>query len=257
MGATLRAWRTERGLTQRALAEAAGITAKHVSFIETGRAQPSRVTLLALSRALQLSPHDRQALLGAAGHAPARREPSLDAAGVDALREALEVILTHHEPCPSVAIDRAWYVVMVNEAFASFAGAAGVPLPAPLELARAPHTNLLELLVDERALRPSIENWEAVVRVSIARARRELTAHGDPRLRDVLHRATSRPDVADVLERATVDPGYLLPLVVRAPDGGTRQLLGTVTTLGTALDAAVREMRIETYVPWKPSTPRR
>src|SRR5258708_2276946 len=161
-GPMLRAWRRRRGASQLALALQSGVSQRHVSFLESGRAKPSREMVVQLSTALDVPLRQRNTMLLAAGFAPAYRETSLAAPELAAVRKAIDHMLKQQEPYPAVVIDRLWNLIQANEAanaFTIFLFEGPPPAPPPGKPA-----NLLRWLLDPKALRGKISNWEEVAR---------------------------------------------------------------------------------------------
>jgi transcriptional regulator with XRE-family HTH domain len=167
VGELLRHWRATRRLSQLALALEASTTARHLSFIESGRSQPSPEMVLRLARALDVPIRERNQLLLAAGYAPLYRETGLDSAQAAQVRAALARMLAAHEPFPAVVMDRHWNVVTANSAADAFFGwllgerKAGEP------------ANVIRLMFDPGGLRPFVANWEAAAEALIQRVHRE------------------------------------------------------------------------------------
>ncbi len=251
-GALIAQWRKARRISQLDLALEAGVSARHLSFVETGRSRPSRGLLLTLSRALALAPRDRNGLLLAGGFAPVYRETALDAPEMAEMRSALSLILRRNEPFPAVVFDRRWDIVMANGAYARIVNAtlpAGAAAIEPEALAPTPRPNLLRLLCDPAGYRPHILNWHEVVRAVLSRVRREAARDGKQGaalLRELAH----FPEIGQMLDEADIErgPALIVPVELRTPAGIVR-LLSTVATLGTAQDITLQEIRIETFHP--------
>ncbi|HET8644791.1 MAG TPA: helix-turn-helix domain-containing protein, partial [Vicinamibacteria bacterium] len=175
VGPLLRRWRNTRGLSQLDLALAAGVSTRHLSFLETGRSRPSREMLLALSVVLDVPLRDRNALLQAAGFAAVYRETRLDDPRMSDIRQALELILRQHEPFAAVAMDRHWDIVMTNESYGRFVRLLRpqAPVPAPFTVASTPRLNALRMVFDPGGLRPFILNWPRLARELLMRVHRE------------------------------------------------------------------------------------
>jgi transcriptional regulator with XRE-family HTH domain len=242
VGALLAYWRKARHLSQLALANEAGVSTRHVSFLETGRARPSRDMVLLLAQTLDVPLRERNALLLAAGFAPVYRETELDAPELGVVRDALSAILRQQEPYPAVVMNRRWDIARTNDAatklFGWLLGDRGTE-PA----------NVLRLVFDPRGLRPHIANWEAVADALLARAHREMVGGlreaSDALLEEILgyegvSARFAKPHTAAVL-----------PIVpVRFEKDGRRfSYFSTVTTLGTPLDVTLQELRIECFFP--------
>jgi len=249
-GGLLRRWRAARRMSQLDLSLQARISSRHVSFLETGRAQPSRAMVLGLCGALDVPLRDRNALFLAAGFAPAYRETDLSSPEAAQARWALRLMLRRHEPFASVAYDRHWNVLMANRPWLGLAAAADPKLAAlpPCEVIGPPRPNLLPLLFDNAALRESIENFEEVASTVLARVERELLLEGGED--DVRRAYLDRPELRALRERA--EPGaqhaMVIPLRLRLGDASVR-LISTMATLGTAQDVTLQELRIESFYP--------
>src|SRR5688572_5615378 len=167
-GRLLQQWRRVRGKSQLDLAVEADVSPRHVSFVETGRSQPSREMVLLLATALGVPLRERNALLLAAGYAPVYRETSLDAPELEPARRALELILEHQEPHPAVVMNRHWDIVTSNRAAQALFGflldGGGPPMPVP---------NVVRLMFHPDGLRPHVANWDAVASHLIQRVHRE------------------------------------------------------------------------------------
>jgi transcriptional regulator with XRE-family HTH domain len=166
VGPLLREWRQRRRLTQLELALGAGVSARHLSFVETGRSKPGRELLLRILHQLELPFREQNRLLLAAGHAPAFPERSLDGPDLAPVREALEVILTGHDPYPAVVVDRAWNFVAANASMSALTAGVDVD-PALLE----PPVNVLRVGLHPRGLAPLLLNPRRVARALSRTAR--------------------------------------------------------------------------------------
>lgn len=245
-GARLRHHRLACGMSQERLAESAEVSTRHLSFLETGRAAPSRQMVLVLASALELPLRERNALLHAAGFAAVYAESALDHAGMRALDGAITRLLEKLDPYPAVVVDRTWNVLRVNAGAQRFLPLL-MPPGAPPELLG----NAVRAVVDPRGARPYIVNWEEVVRAIAERARLELArdAADSPR-RALYEEMLSYPDVRACVRAATADAAPLpfLPLHVRR-DGVEARFFTMLTTIGTPLDVTAEELRIESYFP--------
>jgi transcriptional regulator with XRE-family HTH domain len=238
VGELLRQWRRRRGLSQLALAGAAGVSARHLSFVETGRSRPSRAMLLRLGEHLDVPLRERNALLLAAGLAPAYPQRRLGEPPMAAVADAVARILAAYEPFPALVVDRHWELVDANAAVdALTAGCA----PALLE----PPCNVLRLCLHPDGLAPRIVtlgSWRAHL---LARLRHQIAATADPflaELLDELHRYPAPP--AETVEAAPV-----VPIRLRAPGGRELAFLSTTTLFGTPGDVTVAELAIEAFLP--------
>jgi transcriptional regulator with XRE-family HTH domain len=252
VGRLLRTWREARGLSQLDLALHAGFSARHVSFIETGRSQPSRQALLVLAESLEIPLRDRNRLLEAGGYAHVYQQTPLAADEMSHVRGVLQFILDRHEPYSAVVLDRYSTVLMGNSAAAQLLGA--VVDPSLL----TEHTNVLRLAFHPLGVRRWIVNWDEVVRHLLGRAERELTAlTGDEHAAALL--AELRGYVGSSLPQRPPAPiaaaDLLLPVHIRK-DSLELRLFSTIMTLGTPTDVTLQELRIETFFPADESSER-
>lgn len=242
VGELLRAWRERRGLAQHALALEARISARHLSFVETGRAQPSRELLLRLAERLEVPLRERNALLGAAGFAPLYRERGLDDDGLRAVREATELVLRAHLPFPAFVLDRRWNIVASNGALPQLYAGIG-------EALMRPPMNALRLALHPEGFAPRIANlaqWRAHL---LARLRADLEANADPALAALLEEAGAWPAPAlDALERASAEAAVAVPFQIHSP-AGLLSFYSTTTTFARPVDITVAELAIEAFFP--------
>jgi transcriptional regulator with XRE-family HTH domain len=238
-GTLLRDWRRRRRLSQLDLALEAGVSARHVSFLETGRSRPSREMLLHLSEQLDVPLRDRNQMLLAAGFAPAYTERAIDAPEMAPVREALDRILKGHEPYPAVVVDRWWDLAGAN---AGVALLTSMVAPHLLE----PPANALRITLHPEGMAPHIRNlpeWRAHL---LDRLRREVAVTGDGRLAALLDELTGYPGAEAAL--AAHEPGIAVPL--RLDAGGIElRFFSTISTFGTAVDITLAELAIEAFFP--------
>ncbi len=248
IGSILREWRRLRRMSQLELAAAARVSPRHVSFVETGRAAPSREMVVTLARTLDVPLRERNAMLTAAGYAPFYRETSLDQSEMAEMRRALELLLRQHEPFFAVALDRRWDMVMCNGAYARFlAGLGGTaPRPEPYRVLAPPRPNALKLLLGP--LRPVMANWEEVARAALERAQREAATDRDPVRRRLVEECLRAAPPEWPGPRVEDPPPLALAVELRIGDRRAR-LFGAIATLGTPLDITLQELRIESYHP--------
>jgi transcriptional regulator with XRE-family HTH domain len=234
----MREWRKRRRLSQLELALNADVSSRHVSFIETGRATPSRAMVLRLASALDVPLRERNQLLVAAGLAPEYRERSLEDPDMAAVREGLEQVLAAYDPYPCLAVDRRWNIVRANAAAAVLIdGVAAHLLTLP---------NALRIALHPDGLAPRIENLGQWRRHVIGRLRREVSVSGDADLSALLAEIESFPGDSVVVD----DPGsVVIPLRLTTPDGDRLSFLSTITTFGTALDLTAAELSVEAFLP--------
>ena len=234
---SLRFWRQTRRFSQLDLALEAEVSARHISFLETGRAQPSRDMINRLGTALKLPLSARNTLLHHAGFAP--RYPSRDLADADMapIRAALDHLLAAHAPYPAMALDATWRVLRLNPPAARLYGLLGL----------AEGGSLLELLTSD--LPPQvIENWPQVAHHTALRLRTESAAQGGSPALDAVAQHLSA-----VAPQGTQATGAVIPMVLRI--GPQRlSLFGTVAQFGTPEDVTLDEMKIELFFPADPET---
>jgi transcriptional regulator with XRE-family HTH domain len=240
VGSLLRGWRRRRRMSQFELALAAGVSARHVSFVETGRSQPSRRMVLQLAEQLDVPLRDRNQLLLAAGFAPAYGQRGLEEPEMGPVRETLELVLRGHEPYRAMVVDRHWGIVTANHAFSLLAEGAA---PDLLE----PPANVLRLALHPDGIAPRIVNLAQLRATLLQWLARQAVATGDPALA-ALHAELSelpggRPAPADVPAGEVA-----VPLQLRRGDA-VLSFISTITTFGRATDITVAELSIESFYP--------
>jgi transcriptional regulator with XRE-family HTH domain len=249
VGDLLREWRQRRRMSQLLLATEADISTRHLSFVESGRAVPSREMVMHLAERLEVPLRARNALLVAAGYAPLFRERSLSDPQLAAAREAVELVLKGHEPYPALAIDRHWTIIAANNALAPLlAGASPELLKPPV--------NALRLSLHPEGIAASIVNWHAWREHVLARLQRQIDVSGDDALsalRDELA-AYPTPPGADPAEPDTTAVNQIaVPLRLRTPLG-VLSFFSTTTVFGTPVDVTLSELAIEAFFPADPQT---
>ncbi|HVR20956.1 MAG TPA: helix-turn-helix transcriptional regulator [Polyangiaceae bacterium] len=252
VGPLLQFWRRSRNLSQLALATQAGVSSRHLSFVETGRANPSREMVLLLANTLDVPLRERNALLLAAGFAPFYLESSLDAPGLSAARGALDAILRQQEPFPAVVMNRHWDILRTNEAATRF-----FSWLLGDRRARGP-ANVVRLMFHPDGLRPFVANWPAVAEALLRRVHREAVGGvPDQATKALLAEILDYPDVSQTL-RSTDFSAPLLPIVPVSFRKNERafDFFSTVTTLGTPQDVTLQEIRIECFFPVNGETER-
>lgn len=242
VGRLLREWRASRGLSQLDLAMRAGFSSRHVSFIETGRAQPSRQALIALAETLDVPLRERNRLLEAGGYAHVYRQTPLAAEEMRHIRGVLQFILDRHEPYGAVVLDRYSNLLMANEASRALLGA----LVDPALSTGTP--NLLRMVFHPQGLRRFIVNWDQVARYLWSRAEHELTESKDDETAAALLAEVRQLAGPSARANAPGTTELLLPVHLKAPDLEIR-LFSAIMTLGTPQDVTLQELRIETFFP--------
>lgn len=230
-------------MSQLALADEAGISARHLCFVETGRSRPSREMVLLLATALDVPLRERNALLLAAGFAPVYREANLDAPELAPVRSALDAILQQQEPFPAVVMNRHWDILTTNAAASRFFG-----FLLGDEAAAEP-ANVIRLMFS--SLRPFVTNWESAAEALLRRVHREAVGGiPDEGVTNLLAEVLAYPGVPARWRKPNVE-SPLLPVVPVsfAKDGKTFNFFSAVTTLGTPQDVLLQEVRIESFFP--------
>lgn len=248
-GALLRGLRVARGLNQSQLAARAEVSSRHLSFLETGRAEPSRDMVLALADTLELPLRARNDLLVMAGFAPIYTASTFQSLALEPVRRAIDHLLRVHEPFAAMVIDRDWNVLQWNDGARRLWGWALDGRDAPPEVLG----NAIRAATDPRALRPAIVNWDALATTLAHHLQAECDAERDAERRTRLARL--RAAVGDVPRSLHASPLPFVPLVLRA-GGEELRLFITVTTLGTPTDITAQELRIESYFPADPDSER-
>lgn len=253
----LRYWRGKRGYSQLALSLAAGVSQRHISFLESGRARPSREMVVALADRLGVPLRQRNALLLASGYAPAYSEHTLASPPMQMVRHAITLILSKQEPYPAVVLDRFWNLIDANQAYRRMLDKLlGGRAPTTLDDAHG-RINLMLAVFDPDGLWPVIENARQVGRYLLRRVWQELQVQAhDQAAREIFRRiADWHPDMVGPGGVLLADddaqegsPGPLLPVVVHAGDFRA-SLFSTLTTLGNPRDVTLQEMRIECFFP--------
>jgi len=253
VGPLLRRWREARHLSQLDLALDAEVSARHISFLETGRAEPSREMLLTLSNVLDVPLRERNFLLLAAGYAPIYGETSLDDPRMIQVRAAVEVILKSNEPRSALAHDRHWNVVMANAAFVQFLGVTMGKEPAglsPLTVSTPPRLNVLHMLFDPNSMRKIIVNWEAIAKSLLNEAYRRLAWARDETLRNLITEILSYPGVPARWREPDLEAPHdlILPMELNL-NGKIARMFSTVTTVATPHDVTLQELHVEVFYP--------
>ncbi|WP_309644446.1 helix-turn-helix transcriptional regulator [Phenylobacterium sp.] len=243
VGGHLREWRQRRRLSQLDLALDAEISTRHLSFLETGRAQPSRDMVLRLADQLEIPLRERNVILVAAGFAPVFPQRALDDPALAAARRAVDIILKVHEPFPALAVDRGWNLISANRM---------IPLlldGADPDLLKAP-MNVLRLTLHPKGLSSRVANlheWRAHL---LDRLRREVDLTADPRLTDLLTELKAYPIPGGQPPRRPSDEygGVAIPFQLHTP-AGVLSFFSATTVFGTPVDVTLSELTLETFFP--------
>lgn len=252
LGALLRQWRGARNKSQMEASLDAGVSQRHLSFIEIGRSVPSRETLIGIAEALEIPYRDRNSLLLAAGYAPMYEAAGWDDQELRSVTEALNRMLRQHEPYPAIVLDRYWNVSRTNTAaprfFNSFVDLSARPQPR----------NLLHLMFDPAGLRPFVVNWEEVARTLIQRIYRESVGRViDEKLQELIGALLAYPGAKPEWRTSSIPraPSELPVIPIRfMKDGETLSYFSMLTTLATPQTIATQELRIESMFPMDEAT---
>ncbi|MEW9583620.1 helix-turn-helix domain-containing protein [Paraburkholderia sp. DGU8] len=249
VGDLLREWRQRRRMSQLLLATEADISTRHLSFVESGRALPSREMVMHLAERLEVPLRARNALLVAAGYAPLFRERPLSDPQLAAAREAVDLVLKGHEPYPALAIDRHWTIVAANSALAPLLTGASPELLKP-------PVNALRLSLHPQGIAASIVNWHAWREHVLARLQRQIDASGDDTLSALRDELAAYPApvgaAAPNSDEAAVNQ-IAVPLTLRTSIG-VLSFFSTTTVFGTPVDVTLSELAIEAFFPADPQT---
>jgi transcriptional regulator with XRE-family HTH domain len=241
VGDHLRDWRQRRRMSQLDLASEAEISTRHLSFLETGRAQPSREMVLHLADQLSIPLRERNVILVAAGFAPVFPQRALDDPALAAARRAVDVILAGHEPCPALVVDNRWNLVAANRAVAPLLDGVAAEL-------RAPPSNVMRLALHPAGLAPRIANLAEWRRHLLERLRRQIDLTADPALIDLLAELKTYPTPPASDRRPEDFGGVAVPMQLMM--GETMlSFYSTTTVFGTAVDITLSELTLETFFP--------
>ena len=240
VGNLLREWRQRRRMSQLDFSVEAEISSKHLSFLETGRSQPSREMVLHLAELLEVPLRERNALLIAAGFAPMFQERALNDPDLEPARQAVELVLKGHEPYPAIAVDRHWNLVASNSA------AERMLVGVDPELLKAP-MNALRVCLHPNGIAPRIVNlaeWRAHL---LARLRRLIDMSADPVLETLLQELAAYPAPPLSGDHAPAR-AIAVPLRLASP-AGVLSFISTTTVFGTPIDVTLSELALESFFP--------
>ena len=246
VGPLLREWRERRRLTQLQLALESGVSARHLSFVETGRSKPGREMLLRVAEQLEIPFRERNQLLLAAGHAPAFPERPLEDPVLAPVREALDRILAAHEPYPAVVFNRAWTLVAVNAPMSALAARVEIDR----ELLKPP-VNILRIGLHPRGLAPLILNLAGLRAHFLERLARQIAITGDDDLQSLTDEVAAYP-VPEGENGVAAEVGgseILGPVRLRAPTGGEWSFFGMFASFDTPFEVTTSELAIELLFP--------
>ncbi len=241
IGSELREWRGRRRLSQMELALDAGVSTRHLSFVETGRSRPSAELVLALAERLEVPLRQRNALLLAAGYAPRYSSYSLDDPELKPIRDALGAVLAGHEPYPALAVDRHWDLVASNAAL-------GILLEGVAPQLLEPPVNTLRLALHPDGLAGRVMNlgrWRAHL---MQRLERAISLQPDEQLQQLRSELLEYADSTTPGERPAGEE-VMFPLLLSSEQHGQLTFYSTITTFGAAYDVTVAELAVEAFFP--------
>ena len=240
----LRDWRADRRRSQLDLALDVGVSTRHLSFVETGKAKPSPELVLALAEHLEVPLRERNTMLLAAGYAPRYPQTPLDGEAMASVRQALTDLVRAHDPYPAVVVDRVWSVVMTNQ------GAQGL-LTGVAEHLLQPPLNSYRITLHPDGMAPSIENFAEWAHHLLGTLERQVAATRDSRLGDLLAEVLAYPNVAALdpsWRTRDAAPTVVVPLRLRVGDD-VQSWFSTNTSFGTPVDITLDELHVELFHP--------
>lgn len=253
-GQMLRQWRSQRNFSQLDLSMASDVSQRHISFVESGRARPSRTMVLKLATVLDVPLRQQNKMLTAAGFAPIYSEFDLESPEVAPIRRALEFMLHQQAPYPALVMDRYWNQIKANRGAERVIGwlLAGQTIPPEL----GGQVNLMKLMLHPNGLKPHVTNWPAVATYAIHRVYRESLEEGqDEQSQKLFEELLSYPSVRELWQTPAEESWHLPLLTVNfAKDGRQLSFFTTLTTLGTPHDITLQELRLECLFPADEST---
>lgn len=248
----LRAWRNRRRLSQLELALSSGVSQRHVSFLESGRARPSRGMILQLGETLDVPLRERNHWLAAAGFAPLFPARPLEDPQMSQVLAAVRMMLSNHAPFPAIAIDRAWNLRLSNTPFDQLGAMLGPDLWTRVGGARP---NLMRLFFHPDGIRPFVTNWMAIAPLLWCRAQREAEAQGGQEMQQVLAGLLPYQDAAALQSHEDAALVPVLPLEI-ARGSLHISLFTVIATFGTPQDVTADELRVELFFPADGATER-
>lgn len=250
-GQLLKCWRTRRKHSQLDLALCANVSQRHLSFMESGRAKPSRDMILQLAEVLEIPLRERNILLNAGGYASIYQSRSLNSDEMRAVRQALEMTLAHHEPYPAIVLDKHWNMLLANQAATRFIALLGEPETVWSQVDPSGQYNTMRLTFSPHGMQPLIANWPEVAGMMLERLQREVNADpGNTAQAQLLAELQALPSVTEHANTQAIltahEPILALDLALGSQ---TLRIFSMLSTFGTALDITADELRVETFFP--------
>lgn len=250
-GLLLKQWRSQRGLSQLDLAVTSQVSQRHISFLESGRAKPSREMVLQLADVLEIPLRQQNRMLTAAGFAPIHAETDLSAPEMASVRKALDFMLQQQEPYPAIVVDRYWNLLLTNDAATRLLTTFIAPEQLQIHFYQDGKINLMRAMFHPQGLRPFVVNWKDFSGHLLQRLHREAIADGESEQSKILlDELMSYPGIAEVWHTSDRTAQNTLLLTVHLKRANLElQFFSTIATLGTPYDITLQELRIECLFP--------
>ena len=246
----LRQWRSHRHVSQLELAHRAGVSQRHVSFLETGRAKPSKPMVLALAHSLDMPLREQNALLQSAGFNAMFAEGQLDAQSHAMFKQALDAILLHQEPYPALILDGQWNLQLANQAALRFFNLFVDPFEALVKMGSPTEFQLIRLCLHEAGMQPYIVNWQELVNSFLGRARRALMANPKhPTLQKIIDEIVEHPLAPADWRQVWSTPPQPTVEMVMSKDGQQYRLFTMLAHFGGPTDITLEELSVELFYP--------
>jgi transcriptional regulator with XRE-family HTH domain len=257
-GILLKQWRDQRGFSQLDLAITSQVSQRHISFLESGRAKPSRAMVLQLAAVLEIPLRQQNLMLSSAGFAPIHAETDLSAPEMTSIRKALDFMLLQQEPYPAIVVDRYWNLLLTNQGATRLLTDFIDPEKLQALFYVDGKINLMRVMFHSQGLRPFIANWEDVANHLLQRLHREALAEGESdQSTTLLKELMNYPDVSEIWQTSSRTAHNALLLTVHLKrDDLELQFFSTIATLGTPYDITLQELRIECLFPADEATER-
>ena len=254
----MKQWRSQRGFSQLDLAVTSQVSQRHISFLESGRAKPSREMVLQLAEVLEIPLRQQNLMLTAAGFAPIHAETDLSAPEMVSIRKALDFMLRQQEPYPAIVVDRYWNLLLTNPAANRLLNAFVAPEELQARFYRDGKVNLMRAMFHPQGFRPFIVNWDDFSVNLLQRLHREAIAEGESeQSKALLDELMGYPGITEVWQPSTRTTQNTMLLTVHLKRGDLElEFFSTIATLGTPYDITLQELRIECLFPANDSTER-
>lgn len=257
-GTLLKHWRNQRGFSQLDLAVTSQVSQRHISFLESGRAKPSREMVMQLATVLEIPLRQQNLMLTAAGFAPIHAETDLSAAEMTSVRKAIDFMLRQQEPYPAIVVDRYWNLLLTNHAATRLLNAFIDPDQLQAYFYRDGKINLMRVMFHPQGLRPFVMNWKDFAGHLLQRLHREAMAEGESEQSiALLNELMSYSGVSEIWHTSNQTAQNALLLTVHLKrDALELKFFSTIATLGTPYDITLQELRIECLFPADEATER-